>query len=206
MNGRFVLGIESALAGGSLCLIEDGRELGSWLGTSNVSRAEDLLPNIDRLLKEHSISINKLDRIIVSTGPGSFTGIKIGLATVLGFRSVLGVSCVGISVLEALASVIDEPDLTAAVPVGRGSICVQSFKHGKATSAAELRGEEDLKEIASNAGPKLLLHCSLVHIVTSERVIDAGWNMASYLCRAVDSEFASTELRPLFVERKSVNI
>ena len=110
MSDRIVLGIESAIAGGSACISNNDGEIDSWIGVGSVSRAEELLPNIDRLLRANSIGLKEIDRIIVSIGPGSFTGIKIGISTVLGLRAATGITCLGISTLKALSLIVGDVD------------------------------------------------------------------------------------------------
>ena len=205
MNDRLVLGIESAIAGGSICITSNGREVDSWVGNQSISKAEELLPNIDRLMRENSISLKDFDRIIVSSGPGSFTGIKVGISTVMGLRASTGMISLSISTLHALSAILDD-DLIAAIPVGRGTICFQSFAKSQPISEPKLVDQAELIEISSDSRSKLVLHGSLFDRVRFPNAIDAGWNMASHLCSAVDSQFVSDDLRPLFVERKSSNI
>src|SRR5687768_3236700 len=100
---KTILAIESAISGGSLSLIVDGSEAGHWIGTSGVSKAEELLVNIDHLLNKHCTLRAEIDLIAVSAGPGSFTGIRIGLATALGLKAGLQVSMASGSVLKAIA-------------------------------------------------------------------------------------------------------
>jgi tRNA threonylcarbamoyl adenosine modification protein YeaZ len=204
LSEQIVLGVESAIAGGSICLTVGGREVGSWVGDQNVSKAEELLPNIDRLLQSSDLTIKDLDRIIVSNGPGSFTGIKVGLSTVLGLRAALGVACAGISILQAIAINSANDEVSIALPVGRGAVCIQSFNRDREVSIPKLIFENELAETISLDDRCLIVHASLINLFPN--AIDAGWNMASHLCAAVDSEFVFTELRPLFVERKSANI
>jgi len=206
LSDRLILGIESAIAGGSICISNNDGEIDSWVGEETVSRAENLLPNIDRLMRANSISLEVIDRIVVSIGPGSFTGIKIGISTVLGLRSALGVFCLGISTLEALPLSVGNVNAIAAVPVGRGTICIQSFHNGEADAEPSLIDESELDRISSETDAKLVLHGSLFDRERFPNAIDAGWNIASHLCTAAWSKFASDDLRPLFVERKSSNI
>jgi tRNA threonylcarbamoyladenosine biosynthesis protein TsaB len=205
LSGSIVLGIESAIAGGSICLTRSGAEIGSWVGDQNVSKAEELLPNIDRLLRENSLNPKDIDRIVVSIGPGSFTGIKVGISTVLGLRAALGTTCLGISALQAMSLTNCKVAVTAAVPVGRGTICVQSFTESKPASEPALLNEREVDAL-SESGSALILHGSLYDTERFPNAVDAGWNIAAHLCAAVDSEFASNDLQPLFVERKSANI
>lgn len=127
-----ILGIEAAIGGGSLALCRGDREIASWAGTSNVSKAEDLLFNIDRMFKENGISNRELGLVAVSAGPGSFTGIRIGLATALGLKAGIGIPMSSESALKAViyASKLSG-QVAAALPVGRNSICVQRFSVGE---------------------------------------------------------------------------
>ena len=206
MNDRIVLGIESAIGGGSLCMTNNGREIDSWVGNGNVSRAEDILPNIDRLARANSLDLRSVDRIIVSIGPGSFTGIKVGIATVLGLRASLRTTCVGISALEALSLITVDENAVTAVPMGRGGICVQSFRKQVPDTEPRLIYDRELVCIGIEAIGKLVLHGSLFDRERFPEAVDAGFNVASHLCAAIDSKFISNDIRPLFVDRKSSNI
>ncbi|MGQ0543253.1 MAG: tRNA (adenosine(37)-N6)-threonylcarbamoyltransferase complex dimerization subunit type 1 TsaB, partial [Blastocatellia bacterium] len=97
-----VLAIESAIQDGSIALFRDGKEIASVGGSDDVSRAEELLPNIEKLFNDTGIKFDEIDLIAVSRGPGSYTGIRIGIATVLGLARALNISCAGVSVLEAM--------------------------------------------------------------------------------------------------------
>jgi len=152
---------------------------------------------------------NDIQTIVVSTGPGSYTGIRVGIATVLGLRAALRVKCVGITSLETISLLgpRDEP-VTAIVPMGRDLLCVQSFNCQRAESDPRILSESDLVALVSTTNvvvahadifPRLskLANCGV-------SLVNAGANIASYLCSATDSEFATTDLSPLFVERNSV--
>src|SRR6185369_13700610 len=93
----------AAIGGGSISIFRDGREIDHWVGEKNVSRAEELLPSIDRMLAVQALTKADIRTVVVSTGPGSYTGIRVGLATVLGLRAALGTNCFGLTSLEALS-------------------------------------------------------------------------------------------------------
>jgi tRNA threonylcarbamoyladenosine biosynthesis protein TsaB len=98
-----ILGIETATAAQSVALLEDEQLLAeaAWSGAG--SRGGKLLPMIDSVLREAGVAPSAIEAIAVSVGPGSFTGVRVGLATakgmVLGTHAVL----IGVSTLEALA-------------------------------------------------------------------------------------------------------
>ncbi len=128
-DDQITLAIESAIAGGSISLLRGGVEIGGWIGASDVSKAEDLLFNIDILLRENGIARQDLGLIAVSAGPGSFTGIRIGFATALGLKTGLGVKMSSESALRAMVCFASiEGKITAALPVGRNAVCIQSFE------------------------------------------------------------------------------
>ncbi|MGB5013010.1 MAG: tRNA (adenosine(37)-N6)-threonylcarbamoyltransferase complex dimerization subunit type 1 TsaB [Pyrinomonadaceae bacterium] len=139
-NVPTILAIESAIRGGSIALAHNAEIIDTWVGEGGVSRAEDLLWNIDLMLKRNGIEKRELSNIAVSAGPGSFTGIRIGLATAMGIAASLNISLARYSILYAMA--VSQPDselIITAVPVGRGVICKQSFQKnaGKITAATK---------------------------------------------------------------------
>ena len=103
-KSKIVLAIEAAIRGGSVSLLDGETEILSWHGVTLVSRAEDLLVNISGILEQSGFDKSQIDMIAVSNGPGSFTGIRIGLATALGLKNSLGIPCFGVSLLAAVAA------------------------------------------------------------------------------------------------------
>lgn len=67
------------------------------------THSENLMPMIKDALSKAKITLNEIDLIVCDVGPGSFTGIRIGIATVKAFSDSLNIPCIGISSLEALA-------------------------------------------------------------------------------------------------------
>ncbi|EEU20719.1 tRNA (adenosine(37)-N6)-threonylcarbamoyltransferase complex dimerization subunit type 1 TsaB [Lactobacillus mulieris] len=68
------------------------------------NHSEHLDPMIDKLLKDCNLSLNQIDRFAVAIGPGSYTGLRIGITTMKMFASILNKEIVGISTLQALAA------------------------------------------------------------------------------------------------------
>ncbi len=109
-----LLGIETATASQSVALLEDQQVLAeaSWSGPG--TGGGTLLPMIDSLLREAQLSPGSIDAVAVSVGPGSFTGIRVGLATAKGFALGTNAKLFGVSTLEALA---------ASYRLGQGTVC-----------------------------------------------------------------------------------
>jgi tRNA threonylcarbamoyl adenosine modification protein YeaZ len=126
---HLTVAIEAAISGGSVSLLRGTAEMSHWIGEGTVAKAEELLDNIDQLFKSNNVTLDTIQMVAVSVGPGSFTGIRIGIATALGIKNGLGIRMSGTSVLRAMAMASDirREEVTVAVPVGRGHVCFQSF-------------------------------------------------------------------------------
>lgn len=95
--------------------------------------AEHLLGTIDKVLAAADLSFNEIDKIAVSIGPGSFTGIRVGVATARSLGLALDKPTVGVSTLEALAAdFASDAPFAVAIQAGRGQAYVQGFDVGGA--------------------------------------------------------------------------
>ncbi len=138
-----ILSVETAVEGGSLALFKDGAPVDGWVGTGVVSRSEDVLGEIKNLLEKNALEKREINSIIVSNGPGSYTGARIGAAIVRGLCKALGCDFCARSVLEAMASAFAVSDargsdasekqdgaarkIITAIPFGRERICRQRY-------------------------------------------------------------------------------
>ena len=134
------LAFDTATEVATSALVDDGEVLGERL-----SRAQTLLEDVDALLRQGGAHPSDLDALAVGIGPGSFTGVRIGLAAALGLAVALDLPGAGVSTLDALAAgapgampLIDarrreifalvdgEPRVLepADLPVAAGTVCV----------------------------------------------------------------------------------
>jgi tRNA threonylcarbamoyladenosine biosynthesis protein TsaB len=98
-----VLGVETSTMQGGVALVgEDGLRSEYALNVA-ATHSERLLPAIDRMLRDAGVGLDALSGLAVSIGPGSFTGLRIGLSTVKGLAYATGLPVVGVASLEALA-------------------------------------------------------------------------------------------------------
>ncbi len=98
-----ILAVDTTSLAGSVALLEDDA-LRGFVGFSTVpGHAERLLPTVDSMLAGMSLSLSDLDAFAVAVGPGSFTGLRIGIATVEGLSYSTGRPVAGVSSLEATA-------------------------------------------------------------------------------------------------------
>jgi tRNA threonylcarbamoyladenosine biosynthesis protein TsaB len=101
-----VLGIDTSTSCGSVGLIDDGEVISDYLLNIPVTHSERLLSAIEFVLREARCNIEKIDGWAISLGPGSFTGLRIGVSTVKGLAYATGKPVAGISTLDILASQI----------------------------------------------------------------------------------------------------
>ncbi|MEW6501238.1 MAG: tRNA (adenosine(37)-N6)-threonylcarbamoyltransferase complex dimerization subunit type 1 TsaB [Thermodesulfobacteriota bacterium] len=99
-----LLAIETSGTMGSVALVTPERSLAELIVEASQSHAQQLLPAIDRLLRETDTGWQRIDAIAVSLGPGSFTGLRIGLSTAKGLSLAAGKPLIGVPSLDGLAS------------------------------------------------------------------------------------------------------
>lgn len=98
-----VLAVESSAVAASVALQKDERLLAEMTLNRGNTHSENLLPMVEALLTRLDLTIDDVDLFAVSVGPGSFTGVRIGVATIKGLAFGKNKPCVGVSTLEALA-------------------------------------------------------------------------------------------------------
>ncbi|MEW4486806.1 tRNA (adenosine(37)-N6)-threonylcarbamoyltransferase complex dimerization subunit type 1 TsaB [Thalassoglobus sp. JC818] len=111
-----VLGIETSGRSGSISLLRDGNLLGECeLAATGRRHARTLIPEIGQLVSDHSLSINQIDGVAVSLGPGSFTGLRVGVVCAKTLAYSLKIPVVGIDTFAAIALATQEKDSTVWV-------------------------------------------------------------------------------------------
>jgi tRNA threonylcarbamoyladenosine biosynthesis protein TsaB len=129
-----VLGIDAASVSGSVALARPAGILKEVALAERGAHAHDLLGRIDDLLEHAGLRPDDLRGIAATLGPGSFTGVRVGLATGKGLAYALGIPLVGLSTLDALAraTVVQGGEaaisLWAVVDAGRGEVYAALFR------------------------------------------------------------------------------
>ena len=128
-----ILAIDTALGAVSACIYaSEGRlTLASESIAMARGHAEALLPLVDRVMSRLDGGVGALDRIAVTVGPGSFTGIRVGVAAARAFALACGIPAVGVSTLAALAAPLISAQeagiVAAAVDARHGNVYVAAF-------------------------------------------------------------------------------
>ena len=112
-----VLGIETSSRRGSVALLEGERAVKSLTHEEPNAHAERLLPLLEQLLAEAGWSKSSLDRIAVGRGPGSFVGLRVGIALAEGLSLGLGRPVVGVPSLAAMVAGVSESTSATRVAV-----------------------------------------------------------------------------------------
>ncbi|MGI5912565.1 MAG: tRNA (adenosine(37)-N6)-threonylcarbamoyltransferase complex dimerization subunit type 1 TsaB [Syntrophomonadaceae bacterium] len=98
-----ILAIDSATPVAGVALLDDDRLIKEEFSNYKKTHSETLMIMVERILKESECTINQIDALAVTVGPGSFTGLRIGLAAVKGLSMAAGKPVIGVSTLETLA-------------------------------------------------------------------------------------------------------
>ena len=101
-----ILAVDTSAKPVSCALVENNKVLGCFYSNTGLTHSQTLMPMIDALLKVSDISIDRLDAVAVNAGPGSFTGVRIGVSAVKGIAFTYNTPCISVSTLEAMAEAV----------------------------------------------------------------------------------------------------
>ena len=148
------LALESSAKAASAAVFEEEKMLAFAIQNAGLTHSRTLLPMAEGLMRELDLPLSRLDRVAVSRGPGSFTGLRIGMAEAKGLCWALDIPAVGVSTLEAMAwggPVLDGQMLCCCMDARRGQLYNALFTveggrpvrltPDRAISAAELQSE-----------------------------------------------------------------
>ncbi len=128
MSLPLILSVETATLSGSVAVTRGEEILGVVSGDSSVSHSNTLLGDVDKLLTQTQLTLPEIDLFAVATGPGSFTGLRIGIATIKALAATLDRPVAGIPTLAAVAlSGGVSAESVALLPAGRGEVFTQLF-------------------------------------------------------------------------------
>ena len=127
-----ILAIDSCMNTSSVAILEDERLVALYTVNTDNTHSETLLPMIRDALKSADIGAEEIDAYAVSHGPGSFTGVRIGVATVKGLAFGKGKPCVEVSTIEALAENLEgfSGIICPVMNARRGQVYTGIFKDG----------------------------------------------------------------------------
>ena len=98
-----ILAIDTSATAASVCLAGEDKILGSFYTNTALTHSQTLVPMVEQVLKTTQTDVDELDCIAVNAGPGSFTGVRIGVAAAKGIAFKNNLPCVSVSTLESMA-------------------------------------------------------------------------------------------------------
>ena len=98
-----ILSVDTSATAASVAVAEENKLIGEFSINTALTHSQTLIPMIDELLKNTGLSVNDIDAVAVNAGPGSFTGVRIGVAAVKGIAFPKNLPCVSVSTLESMA-------------------------------------------------------------------------------------------------------
>lgn len=141
-----ILAIETSSKKATISIFKEGIHLGCKYFAETDSVSALLLPKISELLLDNDLGLSDVELIVVSTGPGSLTGMRIGIAVGEGLANSLGIKCFGVSLLDAMTVFEDtNENLSSLISVGGNNFYWQYFANGE-KSEISFGGIEALKE------------------------------------------------------------
>jgi tRNA threonylcarbamoyl adenosine modification protein YeaZ len=216
---EYTLSIETGIAGGSIALFKDNTLIDSSVGQCEISRSEDVLEGISNILSENNVKKTQIKLIVFSRGPGSFTGIRIGVALARGLSKSFDCDYLGLSVLEAMSDKEQEDKkVIAAVNFGKNQVCWQIFRIGPESETLNLRRlltprvsttVSFIQDVELQEFDNLILYNRLYNnllpsitksTISSRIVINAGDNLAVVMGNKAEKP----ENRNLINQRKSL--
>lgn len=195
------LGLDTALSGCSAALVTEGGDVQA-MRFELIARghAERLVPMVGEMLAEAGVEPDQISAVAVAAGPGSFTGIRVGLAAARAFALAWGLPCSGVSSLAVLAlaargenrETIGDAPFLAAIDASRGQVYAQMFRSGAAETLEPLTAPaaiapEDAARLAAEHGCTVAAGsgAKLVHEASNGALaaVAPEWTDAAYVAR-----------------------
>lgn len=216
-----VLALDTTTRTGSCALVRDGRVLLERAGDPALSAAEHLPGDLIALLAEAQLDLPAIDVFAVATGPGSFTGLRVGIATMQGLAFAAGKPLIGVSALDALAHVAGEGRVAAWIDAWRGEVYAALYENGREVEPASVEHPAALLDrAADHKGPRSTVYIGDGAASFTDAIRAAGGLVANPVApliagaiatiahqRALDGEHPAPDaVRPLYVRRTDAEL
>lgn len=124
-TNMLILALDSSAAPASAALLEDGKILSEFYINTKQTHSQTLMPMVESVLKLTNKTLDDVTCMAVSAGPGSFTGVRIGVSCVKGLSMTRNIPCAGVSTLRAMAE--NARQLTGIVCAAMDARCGQVY-------------------------------------------------------------------------------
>ncbi len=175
-EGPLVLGLDAATPPASVALVRGCDLLASATGPFGPGTDAWIIEGVETVLGEAGVSLAQVDRIASSTGPGTFTGIRVGIATAGGLARGIGAATIGISTLEALV----EAAFMASDGAPDSLLAIVDARRGQLYAALSTANTTPAAGMTFEWGPDLLTPGELVDRIGDSSPLAAGTGTAVY--------------------------
>lgn len=207
-----ILALDTTTRGGSVAVADGDRLLALLPGDESRTHGERLPGDIARALEMAAVPRDRIDLLAVATGPGAFTGLRIGLAAIQGLAMTLGKPVIGVSALDALAAQAIDSDITVAKPAARDGVELilpwMDAQRGDVFATLIDRQSGSTLEAATAANPQLLIETWRAHLA-GRRVLfigDAAARDAALIARSADGAWEARTPAPLAPQIASIGL
>jgi tRNA threonylcarbamoyl adenosine modification protein YeaZ len=207
-----ILAIDTALDHCAACVAADDAEVPLSIETLAMARghAESLLPLIERVIARVEGGFESIDRVAVTVGPGSYTGLRVGLSAARAIGLATGKPVVGVGTLSALLAPLlaetVEGTIAAAIDARHGAVYVQALGSGEGLAPAHLAVEAAAERLTgvgpvviAGSGAPLLAAALAGHGVNARVAGIAGPDIAAVASLGLVADPAQALPRPLYL-------
>ena len=157
-----ILGIETATRAASVAVIFDGKILAESFSESPQSFSETLMPQVEEVIRI-SGAFDKLDAVAVSIGPGSFTGLRIGLATAKALAYAWGIEIIGVPTLPAMSYNFPNAKVLPLIDAQKNRAYCQLFGNFQPLSELEIKPIDEAVAQAGQLDGEIFLCGDVLH-------------------------------------------
>ena len=158
-----ILAVDTSATAASVAVAEENKLIGEFSINTALTHSQTLMPMVDELLKNTGVSVNDIDAVAVNAGPGSFTGVRIGVAAVKGIAFPKNLPCVSVSTLESMAyNMLGNDCIVCSVMDARCSQVYNALFRVKGCTVTRMTDDRalsltDLKNELQNINEKVVL-------------------------------------------------
>ena len=187
-----ILALDTTTRGGSVAVADGERMLAVLPGDGSRTHGERLPTELSLALEQAGLRREQIDLLAVATGPGAFTGLRIGLAAIQGLAMTLNKPVIGVSALDALAEQVDSADTALVLPwmdAQRGDVFATLIDRASRTAI----------EPPTAASPQQLLDSWRAHLARRDAIFigDAAARDAELIARSGDGRWQTRTPAPL---------
>lgn len=158
-----ILAVDTSATAASVAVAEENKLIGEFSINTALTHSQTLMPMVDELLKNTGLSVNDIDAVAVNAGPGSFTGVRIGVAAVKGIAFPKNLPCVSVSTHESMAyNMLGNDCIVCSVMDARCSQVYNALFRVKGCTVTRMTDDRalsltDLKNELQNINEKVVL-------------------------------------------------